>query len=407
VTRTEDRRQMAEDVEVLRRLLGRALAGTQMQACMSCHVQQVRFAPDGRALSNQAFAVEPSSLCPAIRALAFSPDGKTLAAQDSDGTVRVWDPATGKQLNKHISTAHGIGAPEGVYLKGYGVVYTVTLPPPPHAAKPQPAKAAVKPLSDWERVRKEVRGDKADAPAPAPAAPPSLTDLILQILARNGKHFGQLGAKERITVVVTFREPNAGVEQTSLTKAGLLALQVAGMPPMARGGAPMDPMGGGPMNPLGQFGKKQPPASARDYELAGDLHLKQGSAGEAVNAYTSALEALMDERGPASDAHRRTLYRKLAQGYLGLADRANPARRRDELIARAIKWLHQATEKAKADDPPAASARLPAKLIISATKALLDQVGSGKLTFEEFRRYAAVESVPALTLDRPAGGKAR
>src|SRR5262249_13949675 len=97
-TRSEDRRQMAEDVQVLRRRLGRALAGPQMQACLSCHVQQVRFAPDGRVLSNQAFVVDPSSPCPVIRALAFSPDGKTLAAQGNDGTVRIWDPTTGKQL---------------------------------------------------------------------------------------------------------------------------------------------------------------------------------------------------------------------------------------------------------------------------------------------------------------------
>jgi hypothetical protein len=398
--------RMEEDIEIMRRLLGRALAGTRMQACMACHRSPVSFTPDGKTLAS-LFAP-----CPAIRAVAFSPDGKTLATQSVDGTVRIWDPATGKQLSTHPGTAHGIGALEGVYLKGYGVVYTMTLPPQPHPVKPPPAKPAAKPLSDWERVRKEVRGDKADEPAPTPAVPPSLADIILHVLARNGQHFSQLSAKERITVVVTFREPHENVGQTSMTSAGLLALKGAGLP-MAGGGTPTDPMGGGLTNPMGGqnrppaglFDKKQPPSSARDHELVGDLHLKQGATREAVKAYTSALNALADERGPASDAHRRTLYRKLAQAYLGMADRIPDSH--EKVIARAIEYLRRATLEPKAAEPAAASTRLPAKLIVFATKGLLDQVGSGKLTFEQFRQLAGVESVPALTLDRPASGKPR
>jgi hypothetical protein len=445
---TVNPRQLAEDIEIMRRLLGRTLADAQMQACMSCHVRQVRFAPDGKVLSGHASAgvrlwdADPSSPCPAIRALAFSPDGKTLLTGSRDGTVRIWDAATGKQLSTHPGTAHGLGALEGVYLKGYGVLYTMTLPPQPHPVKPPPAKPAAKPLSDWERVRKELRGDKADEPAPTPAVPPSLADLILHVLARNGQHFSQLSAKERITVVVTFREPHEHVGQTSMASAGLLALKGAGLP-MAGGGTPMGPMGQGPRNPMGDqtgppgtpptragqrpgttargavpdqtgppgtpptrglFDKKPTPSSARDHELVGDLHLKQGHTPEAVKAYTSALNALADERGPASDAHRRTLYRKLAQAYLGMADRTPDSH--EKVIARAIEFLRRATLE-KAAEPPAASARLPAKLIVFATKGLLDQVGSGKLTFEQFRQLAGVESVPALTLDRPPARKGK
>jgi hypothetical protein len=394
-------RQMAEDVEILRRLLGRALAG----------VQSVAFSPDGKVLANSSdgtLRIWDSATGQAVRALAFSPDGKALAAQGADGTVRLWDPATGKQLSNPPGTAHGIGELEGVYLKGYGVVYTVTLPPPPHAVKPQPAKAAAKPLSDWERVRKEIRGDKANEPAPAAAEPPSLADRILQVLARNGKHFSQLGAQERIAVVVTFREPDAATDSGSVILGGMKSLRDAGMP--MGGGSPMGPMSGGLTNPLGgqagpppgQFGNK-PPSSARDHELVGDLHLKQGRAGEAAKAYHSALDAQAHEPGSASDAHKRRLYRKLAQAYLGMADR-NPDSH-ERVIARALEYLRRAALEPKAAEPPAASARLPAKLIISATKGMLDQAGSGRMTFEEFRRLAAVESVPALTPDRPAGGR--
>ena len=36
--------------------------------------------------------------------MAFSPDGKRLVSTGFDKTVRIWDPATGKEL--HTLTAH-------------------------------------------------------------------------------------------------------------------------------------------------------------------------------------------------------------------------------------------------------------------------------------------------------------
>ena len=39
-----------------------------------------------------------------ITSVAFSPDGKTLAAGDFDGPVRLWDVATGRQVG------HGFGS---------------------------------------------------------------------------------------------------------------------------------------------------------------------------------------------------------------------------------------------------------------------------------------------------------
>ena len=44
---------------------------------------------------------------PGSTSVAFSPDGKTLAAADSDGTIQLWDAATGRPAGSPLTSSHG------------------------------------------------------------------------------------------------------------------------------------------------------------------------------------------------------------------------------------------------------------------------------------------------------------
>ena len=71
--------------------------------------RRLAFAPDGRALAvvgerllrlwdlNTGRTLTPGTEKRAIPAAAFSPDGRTLAAANNDGTVKLFDAATGKE----------------------------------------------------------------------------------------------------------------------------------------------------------------------------------------------------------------------------------------------------------------------------------------------------------------------
>ena len=114
---------MQEDVEIMRRLLDGAFAQTYGFSVPRLPTSPIRYYP----------LIGPAQL---------SDDGRLTLVQHIDSAA----PHT-----------------EGVYLKDYGVVYTVTLPLPFSVlAGASSGKGTNAPPDDWDRIRKEIARRDAD-----------------------------------------------------------------------------------------------------------------------------------------------------------------------------------------------------------------------------------------------------
>jgi hypothetical protein len=268
---------------------------------------------------------------------------------------------------------------EGAYLDGYGIIFTVTLPATsrdPMATtdgKPEPA------MTEWERERRRLLGQ----PVPDKAPPPkraSISEVLIKLLAENGKYFAGLKEDERVLIAVTFRGHATGST-------------VAGAQPSANSSADAT------ASFLNQLAAREDRVAS--LESLGDLHLKQGQPDKAIEAYSKALvaadeaanDANRDE--PASRARVSNALVRLAQAYLA-------AGKVDEARATMDRAKTAREEKPRADSGPkprtankAAQLRVPARLTVSAPKKLLDQVGSGQISLDEFRKKVTVEYAPA------------
>ncbi|HEV3204626.1 MAG TPA: tetratricopeptide repeat protein, partial [Gemmataceae bacterium] len=316
---------------------------------------------------------------------------------------------TGGFQGSNLVTVHFLAYPktQGTSVKDHGVVFTITLPPQ-RDPKPAGNPSQPKPATEWEQIKKQLRGEKPEASPPPPKQKePSVADIVLEALGKNGHHLSQLGEKESLTVSIIFRPEERGnlgqlrnyyhaLENPFLATAELAASATILQP---QEGAPGEPgKGSGPQ------GKKIPPrdssgdsekgvresaaralaglggnfegSSPRDYELLGDLHLKQGQYKEALLAFQKAADKNPDSQ------HAAAMYLKIAQFYLTVEKNEAQAHK---AMDRAREFLASLGLTIKdSPKPTQVPSPLPSRLLITVPKKLLDMAGTGKISMEEF-----------------------
>lgn len=352
-----------EHIEIMRHLLQRKL-GEFSTSCQRCHG-----GGEGRAL---------------VEALTFTPDGRYLAA-GTDATVRIWDTTTGKLLKETKKPAGADIPVDGFYQRGQGVVLQIQAPGwmsfMGHETK---SAADPKAPSEWDEVRRQLRGEKPEStPVRADQAHSfTLQDLLLQVVAENGRHFTDLAEGENLTLAVSFRHSTT---QTGTWPPGSKPTAPpsptgVGKPPQAGIYGPPGGGAGPGVGPGGGLGTGDP---AKDMELLADLHAKQGRGKEALAAYHKALELT------TQTSRQRDLYRKLAALYLQKAE--GGTEQQQEAVLKALEYLRKTVEPTPTRAPTAIDP--PPRLIIAAPRQAL-QAG----TVEELRKRASVEwwrSTPA------------
>lgn len=258
---------------------------------------------------------------------------------------------------------------EGVYLRGQGVLYTATLASLQRPVKTAKAETA-KPVSEWESVRRQLRHEKEEPKKPEASKPLTLSDGLLKVLSENGHHFSQLGENESLTIVLTVHEANPPSSPQKSAGGG------GSGGGMAKTGSKSANDGGSDLR--GKIG---------DLELLGDLHQKQGHYEEAITAFQKAVELKPSPKEAAG------LYRKLAQCYLAL-EKNEEARsvlnQYTEFLIHA-QLVRNARNTSAAAKPSAPA--LPIKLIISAPKKLLGELKAGRISFDDFRHQAHIETL--------------
>jgi hypothetical protein len=352
-----DARAMAEDVEILRRLLVQRLQGWSVGA--------------------------GDMMNPASHWRRYAPLFESLVV-DLDARTNPNAPGQASRNLQRSGLGSIAGGLEGTYLKGYGIVYTVTLPPPIERPAPPAAAPPAKRLSDWERLRREVRGEKTETAEGKPEVRrPSLTEAILTVLAENGRNLAHLPANEVVSVIVTFRAPGGAtlVSELSTGTGDALWLDPERLSVGTGSTLWLDVTAANQPRPAGDSATPAQPAPARpsslstvrDYRLLGEVSEKKGNYDEAVRAYEAAVQLAAGDRTYAQEV--REMYRKMAQAHLAKGD-----------VDAARKVLDKAAAlpRQPAKPKPAGAASLPAKLILSAPKGLLDQVGAKRIGFEEF-----------------------
>lgn len=312
-----------------------------------------------------------------------------------------------------------VGPFDGVYLPGAGVVFTLHVPAgtplsahadrvglnsscntchqtQAHAAVPAsvslsnctnchsdvPKGVAI--LSEWDRVKQDVRGTpkptdkpREDKPKAAVCEPGSLHSLVGTVLAANAKNVRHLPEKEGISVVVTFDEVKPVMSYSYRTIFDPVEKDADGKPVFK---SVMEPQ-----NTDSSVGSvlTNKPFNPEELKLLnlGDLHLKQGKHAEACDAYGKGLNRFWQKpfkvSAPASlTAAQKSQYadelqkgvRDAMKSYAKALLMADQPERAKQALDMAVGFV--VLEVSPISTP--ASSTAPAKLIVSVSKADID-----------------------------------
>jgi hypothetical protein len=350
---------MGEHIEVFRRLLGRGVAETYPM-------------------------LVSAGECPATRTYSAGANFKFRLQSVPD-------------TGKHASLV----PIEGVYLKGHGIVYTVTLPPPPGDPLAKSA-APARLTSAWDRELQALRGDRTETKSDAPAAPPSLSETLVRLLADNGKHFTELPDGENLTVGVVFRAGMTFTVQDCMNCHAAEGSKPNVGPNLGLAGPRMGPPPTSDQRTEANAALQDAVRQTREAISVGDLHARQGKFAEATQEYMKAqpvidklLAPLRNNPEQYSEAYRlqsvllaRELWGKLSLAMLAQGREAE-ARTVIQIDFGWAKWL-DATTQGKASAKPVA-VTVPARLTVTASKKTLEALGSGKMSLDEFRKAVTID----------------
>jgi len=376
----------------------------------------------------------------------FTAPNQSIAVHSSQGGDASKSPAPIDAFhifeNVHQALSSDV-ALEGTYLKGYGVLFSASLPVqfPNALGVTLDVKSEPKPLSQWERVQKEYRGEILKE---AEKSPNRKTDgfasELLRLVAENGYHFDQLADDEQLTVSITFRPADtaacvqchgttvdpraadAGWVQARVRFEGLLdkgSGSTGAGSPGGMGGSGMKSGSSG--SPKGLGGSKQQDPSAlnsaaqsllTEWEnqiLLGDLNAKQGRSKEAESAYQKAAERFVQKiRENEAALQQRGVENSDPSGYLAAvqllnkvaqtAQAAHDVRAASDALAEMSKCLRELEkitqrQQRQVGTAPNQGTPIPTKIILSASKKLLTKVGAGKMSFDDFNKSVTVRFV--------------
>jgi hypothetical protein len=396
VSKSLEQARMYEDIEIMRRLLHRKIAGLA-RSCAKCHRDPGDMAGgmgDMDALGgiDEAMGAGAGGMAPGGGGMAGMPGMPGMAMGPMPGAAAARDEAI---------------TVDGVYVPGHGVVFQVEAPRllamlPPAIASPQP-KAE---LNEWELIRRQLRGEKVRQRTTAKDPhQPSFQEALTATLAEYGKNFRALKDTEKLTVAVTFRapasEPAAGggaMSMGGMMPGGAVGPMgggfdaggdpMGGLPGLPGGGVPTLPMPGGEggvgdfaSGGPGGFGSQapgnRPATTSKDHELLADYHIRQGR-------YDEASKSLLKAFALNTDVKRSSgLQRKLAIAYLmrDQYDRSDP-----DAVAKALAAINKAAEKKKPAATPAVQPLvLPQRLIITVSRHALQSQSLEGATIEWLR----------------------